>query len=319
MARVAFPLVAQSPSSGSGLVGAQATITQHVIGGPFGSGAAATIYTSETGAGAVGGNTITTDSFGRWTQGAGAAFAPYWLNEGTYDITITGAGLTTYNITRELFSGSHGAGIGLFTPATVGSNQTAVIGQNHLCAPSVTLTLPIPSLGAVLRVTPNTSVTGVSPVTVQRSGSAVINGVGLSGATSFQLGTPGAYVELQCLDGTNWTIVGGQQDTGWVTIGLATNWINIGGYVPAYRVVSNMGYLSGQLYNNTGGNSTSPFASALPSVARPASVAEGSTVVISTPVSAQAYQITTGGVFSFSPTVANTGQIALDGISYRLS
>lgn len=102
MARVAFPLVLQSPSSGSAIVGATATITQHVVGGSLGSGPAATIYTSETGVGVTGTNQIQTDSNGRWTQGSGSGFAQYWLPEGTYDIAITGPGLTGYTITREL-------------------------------------------------------------------------------------------------------------------------------------------------------------------------------------------------------------------------
>lgn len=104
MARVAFPLVLQSPSSGSAIVGATATITQHVVGGTLGAGPAATIYTSETGAGVVTGNQIVSDSSGRWTQGSGLGFAQYWLPQNTYDITISGTGLTTYTITRELFS-----------------------------------------------------------------------------------------------------------------------------------------------------------------------------------------------------------------------
>lgn len=104
MARVAFPLVLQSPSTGSAIAGATATITQHVVGQSLGSGPAATIYTSETGAGTVTGNQITTDSTGRWTQGPASGFAQYWLAQGTYDIAISGTSLTAYTITRELIS-----------------------------------------------------------------------------------------------------------------------------------------------------------------------------------------------------------------------
>jgi microcystin-dependent protein len=104
MARVAFPLVLQSPSSGSAIVGATATITQHVVGGSLGSGPPATIYTSETGVGTTASNEITTDNMGRWTQGVGAGYAQYWLAQGTYDIVVSGTGLTAYAITRELHS-----------------------------------------------------------------------------------------------------------------------------------------------------------------------------------------------------------------------
>jgi hypothetical protein len=92
--RVAFPLVLQSPSTGSALVGANATITAHVVGGALGSGAAATIYTEETGAGKTASNVITTDNTGRWTQGSSEGY-----------ILISGTGLTAVYITREMVTG----------------------------------------------------------------------------------------------------------------------------------------------------------------------------------------------------------------------
>jgi hypothetical protein len=104
MARVAVPLVLQSPVSGSALVGASFTFTKHVVGGSLGSGEAATIYTTETENTPTGSNTITTDSTGRLTQGEAAtpAFAQYWIPEGRYDILISGPGLKSVYITREL-------------------------------------------------------------------------------------------------------------------------------------------------------------------------------------------------------------------------
>jgi hypothetical protein len=106
--RVAFPLVLQSPISGSAIVGAKATITTHVVGAALGSGPAAEIFLTETEASKVAGNVITTDNTGRWTQGEGAspAYAQYWLAQGTYDILISGAGLTSVYVTRELVSAS---------------------------------------------------------------------------------------------------------------------------------------------------------------------------------------------------------------------
>lgn len=106
MARVAFPLVLQSPSTGSAIVGATATITKHVAGGTPGTGPAATIFLSETGGSTAGTNQITTDANGRWTQGSGAGYAQYWLAQGTYDVQVGGTGLTTLTITRELASAS---------------------------------------------------------------------------------------------------------------------------------------------------------------------------------------------------------------------
>lgn len=108
MARVAFPLVLQSPVTGSALVGATATITKHVVGASLGSGAEAEIFDSDTESTKVSGNKIVTDNTGRWTQGEAAipAYAQYWLPEGTYDILISGAGLKSVYITRELVSGN---------------------------------------------------------------------------------------------------------------------------------------------------------------------------------------------------------------------
>jgi hypothetical protein len=104
MARVAFPLVLQSPVNGSALVGAKATITKHEVGKSLGSGAPAEIFLTETESTKVSGNEITTDNTGRWTQGEGAspAYAQYWIPEGRYDILISGSSLKSDYITREL-------------------------------------------------------------------------------------------------------------------------------------------------------------------------------------------------------------------------
>lgn len=104
MARVAFPQVIQSPASGSAIAGAIATITQHVPGATPGTGLPATIYLAETGSPQVASDQIQSDASGRFTQGAGAGFAQYWLPQGTYDITISGPSLTAYVITREFAS-----------------------------------------------------------------------------------------------------------------------------------------------------------------------------------------------------------------------
>lgn len=103
--RVAFPLVLQSPVTGSAIVGAKATITKHIAGAAVGGGEAAEIFLAETGASKAASNVIVTDNRGSWTQGEGASYEQYWLPRGTYDITITGTGLTSITITRELVTG----------------------------------------------------------------------------------------------------------------------------------------------------------------------------------------------------------------------
>ncbi len=106
MARVAFPLVLQSPVTGSALVGGKATITKHEVGKSLGSGPGAEIFLTEGESGKVSGHVIETDNTGRWTQGEGAspAYAQYWVPEGRYDILISGSGLKSVYITRELIS-----------------------------------------------------------------------------------------------------------------------------------------------------------------------------------------------------------------------
>jgi microcystin-dependent protein len=105
MSRVQIPLEVQSPANGAVIAGATVTVTQHVIGGTPGAGAPVPyIYLAETGAGNAGSNAVTTDSLGRVTQGAGAGFAAYWLPVGTYDFAVSGSGLTSYVITREMVS-----------------------------------------------------------------------------------------------------------------------------------------------------------------------------------------------------------------------
>jgi hypothetical protein len=106
MSRVAIPFVLQSPSSGSAIAGATATITEHVVGDATpGTGTPASIYTQEVGGSALPDNQIVTDNLGRWTQGSGASYAPYWLPPGTYDMAISGPGLAGYVITRDMVPG----------------------------------------------------------------------------------------------------------------------------------------------------------------------------------------------------------------------
>lgn len=124
MSRVAFPLVLQSPVTGSAIVGAKATITKHVPGVTLGSGEAAEVFTSET-ENISHSNVLTSDSTGRWTQGEGAGFLQYWLPEGSYDIAISGTGITTVVITRELVGGSPTAGLVAGTGELVSSGVTS--------------------------------------------------------------------------------------------------------------------------------------------------------------------------------------------------
>ena len=202
MSRVAFPLVLQSPTSGSALVGAKATITKHVVGASLGSGAEAEIFLTETESSKVAGNVITTDNTGRWTQGEGAspAYAQYWIPEGTYDVLISGTGLTSVYITRELVSGS-GAAAGMRIVGH-GSNTAALSGELVEATGAITVTSPTAEAGAIFGVLANNHAVTVKPATGK------IYGDFIEAASEIKL-VGYQHVILQS-DGTNWFIVAGE-------------------------------------------------------------------------------------------------------------
>lgn len=100
----------------------------------------------------------------------------------------------------------------------VGSNVTAAESDFVVANAAITVTLPAtPAAGDMVGV-----IAGTGSATVARSGSPSIFGVGLNFVTSFTLAAPGAHAVL-LFDGTNWLIVQGQQDSGWVAITAGTN------------------------------------------------------------------------------------------------
>jgi len=95
-------------------------------------------------------------------------------------------------------------------PITASTSAFILAGTRVIASPSITLTLPsAPNQGDVLEVVAGQLVTGSTPVTVSAAGGKVINGVGLSGASSFTLGTPYGRAMLQ-YDGTDWLVIGGR-------------------------------------------------------------------------------------------------------------
>lgn len=192
---------------------------------------------------------------------------------------------------------------------------TAVEGDFVYAAAGVTVTLPTATAGVAVAVQGDSSVTGASPATVLAAGAAQIRGVGLSAtATSFPLGTPGASAVLVA-DGTNWHIVGGQQDSGWVALGLSSN-IASGGMGASSRLQADTVRLKGTLTNNTGSTDTGTAAT----------VASGSrpSVTLQFPIIVYTYTISTliltsAGAISVESAWNNGLAIGLDGISYTLT
>ena len=140
----------------------------------------------------------------------------------------------------------------------------------------LTITLPAPVANGWVGVYAAAG-SGASPVTVS-AGSGIIYGVGLSAASSFPLGTVGAYAILQS-DGTNWYIVAGQQDTGWVALSSYLNsatYTTISGsgggteYDFAGRVQGDAVRLRGVVNPGSGGAFGGPAFCTLPATFRPA-------------------------------------------------
>jgi hypothetical protein len=117
-----------------------------------------------------------------------------------------------------------------------------------------TVTLPDPGATKLVGVQ-SVNGTGSAPCTVSTpsggGGSAIVGKGVPSGATSILLGAPGAFVILEA-DGYNWNIIGGEQDSGWITPSSFSNsWVNGSGSPGGvqYRLKCNevtfRGYMSG--------------------------------------------------------------------------
>lgn len=123
------------------------------------------------------------------------------------------------------------------------TSLTANAGDLIVAASGTTITLPTPSVNALVAVVAGSPIT--TSVTVS---GANIYGVGLNSASSLKLGVTGASVLLQS-DGTNWLIIAGQQDGGWITgfaSGVSIN-PGTGAATPAGRLIGDRVYLKGAL------------------------------------------------------------------------
>lgn len=190
------------------------------------------------------------------------------------------------------------------------SNLTARNGQWIEAAAGVTVTLPSPAAGATIAITAKNGVTSGSPVTV--SGTSIY-GVGLSAASSFVLGTPGAGVVLEA-DGANWYTISGPRDTGWIALGGATGWgAQPGAYAPSFRVIGSQVFLKGGWV--AGATPPAQFTT-MPSVAIPASTVQLPVANASTG-GAATVQITNAGAATTSATSSSV-IFYWDGQNYSL-
>jgi microcystin-dependent protein len=102
MARVEIPFSVTN-SSGGPVSGASAQVNVR-------NSTPATVYAAETGATTLP-NPLSTDSLGR-IEG--------WVDEGSYDVTVSGATITTYT---QKFEAVRGDGVGLVAPNAIGASQ----------------------------------------------------------------------------------------------------------------------------------------------------------------------------------------------------
>jgi hypothetical protein len=172
-----------------------------------------------------------------------------------------------------------------------------------------------------------TGQTGASPVTISTpSGTILGEGVNAS-ATSIVLGLVGSYVTLEA-DGTNWHIIDGCQDSGWIGIPYATSYSDYGsGFVGGqYRKHGSRVELRGLVkYATPGSYPTSGPLGTLPAGFRPTAGHEIFDVVASS-TSNGAFRMdinSNGNIGTWVP-IAGTGNwdgsyVSLAGISFDIA
>lgn len=124
-------------------------------------------------------------------------------------------------------------------PTTAATSRTGTAGESVVVSPSQTLTLPAtPVKGDRIQIIALGTVTATTPVTVATAGGKVINGVGLTSASSFLLGAANANATVQ-YDGTAWRITEGAQDTGWLALPFSSPFGHQTGASTAGRQIAN--------------------------------------------------------------------------------
>lgn len=137
------------------------------------------------------------------------------------------------------------------------ATYTAVSGDYVIATGSFVVTLPTPTAGRVVGVR-SVNGTGAAPVTISTPSGAILGKGVPAGGTAILLGTPGANVQLQA-DGTNWHVIAGEQDSGWIAFPYAAFWHDFSGgnyQLGGYRKVAGIVSFRGLVQINTGGGAT---------------------------------------------------------------
>lgn len=133
-------------------------------------------------------------------------------------------------------------GVGqLLMPTAKSGAYTAASNDYVICTGTFNVNLPAPTAGRIVGVK---SVSGSINVVTP---SGVILGPGvIAGSTLITLGAPGALVTLLA-DGTNWHIIDGAQDSGWIGFSYAAGFSDYGAgfQLGQYRKISDRVHLRG--------------------------------------------------------------------------
>jgi hypothetical protein len=205
--------------------------------------------------------------------------------------------------------------------ASITNTPYAVPGTLYLVTTStnaITIDLPTPVSGATIGVKKVDAAAGTITISTAAT-SGYILGPGVpANATSIQCSAYGAYVELQA-DGTNWHIVGGQQDSGWIALTslFANSWASVAGpatgnTVAGYRITGNVVRLGGRI--GTGASNTQAFT--LPAGYRPLYLVEFPGITTVTTISAGLVLITPAGACTVNNGAGTIPQ--LDGITFTV-
>lgn len=206
------------------------------------------------------------------------------------------------------------------TPVTAASNATAAPFTSVNMSGGVTVTLPAPTVGALIALWGGSTATAS---TVSSGGAVQIYGLGMaSGATAFSLaGGAGAIV---LANGTAWYIISGHQDTGWIAFASITaGWQNAGGFgTVACRLIGDVVRMKGTFLNSTAAGTANVTFATLPSSMNPTAQRE---VAVGIPydgvsgATANTLSVATSGQLSVGMNIASpAGKIGLDGVSFNI-
>ncbi len=211
----------------------------------------------------------------------------------------------------------------VFGTAVAGSVNPCVAGTLYIITngpSSFTFTLPAPTAGIAIGFKKADSGAGLNTIT---AGSGVIlgPGTGSAGSASIPCSALGAYVVLQG-DGTNWHIVAGQQDSGWVPLTYSNSWVSSGGpasgaTAAGYRLIGNEVRLGGAIKSGT--NAATAFT--LPAGARPPTNVNVLVMSLSTGGLADylgSISITAAGAAEAQFTAAGFLQLNIDGVDFTV-